>query len=165
MDALHAAFLSEKRMTIAGIRAWDASLSGRHADLTHAAVELVATAFDGRLADAGWPWVREAEELGVFWLDPEPMRDFDGCTHGDLALLPVVEALLGGRRVPDLVQLLQRFDHCTVELVLAAFTRASRWQRDVALYAFGGDPWAVSGWIASQRARYAPEAVPVRWAS
>ena len=159
------AWLCEKRMTIAGIRAWDASLTGRHADLTHAAVELVTTAFDGRLADAGWPWVREAGELGVFWLDPEPMRDFDGCTHGNLAVLPVVEALLGGRRVPDLVQLLQRLDNGTVELVLAAFTQASLLQRDVALYSFGGDPWAVSGWIASQRARYAPEAVPVRWAS
>ena len=39
------------------------------------------------------------------------------------------------------------------------------WQRVLALYAFHGDPWAVSGWIAAQRARYAASAVPDRWAS
>ena len=164
MSPARDAWLCEKRMTIAGLREWDASVTGPQADLTHAAVELVVTAFDGCLADLGWPWVREAAELGVFWLDPEPMRELRRLP-GQLALLPIVEALLGGRRVPDLVQLMQRLDHATVELVLAAFTTASRWRRDVALYAFGGDPWAVSGWIASQRARYTPETAPARWAS
>src|SRR4051812_20514560 len=122
------------------------------------------------LSMAGWrtPAGRGGERPRI-WACSGSIRNrcagFDGCTHGDLAVLPVVEALLGGRRVPDLVQLLQRLDQCTVELVLAAFTQASRWQRDVALYAFGGDPWAVSGWIAAQRARYAASAVPDRWAS
>lgn len=164
MDTAREAWLSEKLMTVAGIRQWDRGLSGGHADLTHAAVELVLGAYDGALANLCWPWVREGDELGVFWLDPEPMSRFDGCP-GQLALLPVVEALLGGRRVPTLVQLLQRLDNATVELVLAAFTQASRWHRDVALYAFGGDPWAVAGWVAAQRARYAPDATPDRWAS
>lgn len=164
MNAARDAWLSEKRMTIAGLREWQAGLSGPQADLTRAAVELVVIAYDGALADLGWPWVREGDELGVFWLDPEPIREFDGCP-GQLALLPVVEALLGGRRVPDLVQVMQRLDQATVELVLVAFTQASRWRRDVALYAFNGDPWAVSGWIASQRARYTPDAAPDRWAS
>ncbi len=164
MNAAREAVLSEKRMTVAGLREWDTSISGGHADLTHAAVELVIAAYDGSLANLCWPWVREGDELGVFWLDPEPMVRFDGCP-GQLALLPVVEALLGGRRIPDLVQLLQRLDQATLELVMAAFTQASRWHRDVALYAFNGDPWSVSGWIAAQRARYAPSAIPDRWAS
>ncbi|GAA3636289.1 hypothetical protein [Microlunatus ginsengisoli] len=158
------AWLSEKRMICAGLREGLAVVEGPEADLTAAAVELVIAAFDGSLADPGWPWVREGDELGVFWLDPEPMREFDGCP-GQLTLLPVVEALLGGRRVPDLVQLMQRLDRATVELVLAAFTRASRWHRDVALYAFNGDPWAVSGWIAAQRSRYTATFVPDRWVS
>jgi hypothetical protein len=164
MDTARDAWLSEKRMAIAGLGEWEATLAGPDADLTRAAAQLVITAYDGALADLGWPWVREADELGVFWLDPEPIREFDGCP-GQLAILPVVEALLGGRRVPDLVQLMQRLDQATVELVLAAFTQASRWRRDVALYAFGGDPWAVSGWIAGQRARYAEDVLPDRRAS
>ena len=157
MDTARDAWLSEKRMVCAGLREWPAAEEGPEADLTAAAVELVIAAFDGSLADPGWPWVREGDELGVFWLDPEPMAGFDG-VGGDLTLLPIVEALLGGRRVPDLAQLLLRLDQGTVQLVLDAFTRASRWRRDVALYAFGGDPWAVAGWIASQRARYTPTA-------
>ena len=102
MDSGREALLSEKRMVCAGLREWPAVLYGPDAAFTSAAVELVIAAFDGSLADPGWPWVRESDMFGVFWLDPDPMPDFDG-EGGELRLLPVVEALLGGRRVPDLV--------------------------------------------------------------
>jgi hypothetical protein len=79
--------------------------------------------------------------FGVFWLDPDRIAVFDGA-GGELRLLPVVEALLGGRRVSDLVQLLRSLDVSTLDLVLTAFTRASDGQRELAVYAFGGDPQA-----------------------
>jgi hypothetical protein len=142
------ALLSEQRMVAAGLREWVATVPGEEADLTRAAVELVIEAFDGGLADPSWPWVREGDELGMFWLDPEPMARFDG-QGGELRLLPLVEALLGGRRVTGLVQLLTALNPATAELVLVTFARASRSRRDVALYAFGGDPWAVYGWLTS----------------
>lgn len=144
MDAVREAKLSEQRMVCAGLRQWSAATQSPDADFTAAVVELMITAYDGSLVDPGWPWVCEAEELGVFWLDPEPMQHFDGLA-GELRLLPVVEALLGGRRVADLFQLLHRLDRRTLDLVLAAFARASARERDLALYAFGGDPWAVAG--------------------
>ena len=144
MDSGREALLSEKRMVCAGLREWPAALYGPDAAFTSAAVELVIAAFDGSLADPGWPWVRESDMFGVFWLDPDPMPDFDGA-GGELRLLPVVEALLGGRRVPDLVQLLRRaWTRSTLDLVLAAFADASDGQRELALYAFGGDPEAAA---------------------
>ena len=144
MDAVREAKLSELLMVCAGLRQWSATIEGPDADFNAAAVELVISAYDGSLADPGWPWVREADELGVFWLDPEAMPSFDG-VGGELRLLPVVEALLGGRRVDDLFPLLDQLDRPTRDLVLAAFARASRRERDLALYAFGGDPWSIAG--------------------
>ena len=64
MDAVREALLSEKRMVCAGLRQWPATVEGPDADFNSAAVELVISAFDGSLADPGWPWVREADELG-----------------------------------------------------------------------------------------------------
>ena len=150
MDAVREAKLSELRMVCAGLRQWSATIEGPDADFNAAAVELVISAYDGSLADPGWPWVREADELGVFWLDPEAMPSFDGVS-GELRLLPVVEALLGGRRVNDLFPLLDQLDRPTRDLVLAAFARASRRERDLALYAFGGDPWSVAGWLVAMQ--------------
>ena len=141
MDAGREALLSEKRMVCAGLREWPATKYGADAAFTSAAVELLIAAFDGSLADPGWPWVRESDMLGVFWLDPDPMADFDG-EGGELRLLPVVEALLGGRPVPNLVQLLRSLDASTLDMVLTAFIRASDGQRELAVYAFGGDPVA-----------------------
>lgn len=146
MDAVREAKLSELRMVCAGLRLWSATIEGPDADFNAAAVELVISAYAGSLADPGWPWVREADELGVFWLDSEAMPSFDG-VGGELHLLPVVEALLGGRRVNDLSRLLDQLDRPTRDLVLAAFAGASRRERDLALYAFGGDPWSVAGWL------------------
>ena len=142
MDSGREALLSEQRMVCAGLREWPAATCGHDAAFTAAAVELIIAAFDGSIADPGWPWVRESAMFGVFWLDPEPMANFDGA-GGELRLLPVVEALLGGRRVPDLVQLLSRLDRSTVDLVVAAFVDAADGQRDLAVYAFGGDPEAI----------------------
>src|SRR5690349_2552396 len=143
MDAVREAKLSEQRMVSAGLRQWSTATEGPDADFTAAVVELMITAYDGSLVDPGWPWVCEADELGVFWLDPEPMRRFDG-VGGELCLLSVAEALLGGRRVADLVRFLDQLDRRTLDLVLAAFARASVRERDLALYAFGGDPWSVA---------------------
>lgn len=143
MNSGQEALLSEQRMVRAGLREWPAVAYGPDAAYISAAVELVIAAFDGSLADPGWPWVRESDMFGVFWLDPDPMADFDG-EAGELRLLPVVEALLGGRRVLDLVQLLAGLDRSTVELVVAAFAAASEGQRELAVYAFGGDPEAVA---------------------
>jgi hypothetical protein len=141
MDSGWEALLSEKRMVCAGLREWPAATYGSDAAYISAAVELVVAAFDGSLVNPGWPWVRESDMLGVFWLDPNPMADFDG-EGGELRLLPVVEALLGGRPVPDLVQLLRSLDASTLGMVLTAFSRAADGQRELAVYAFGGDPEA-----------------------
>lgn len=146
MDAGREALLSEHRMVCAGLREWPAVTYGTDAAFTSAAVELVIAAFDGRLADPGWPWVRESSMLGVFWLDPDSMADFDG-VGGELRLLPVVEALLGGRRVPDLVRLLSGLDRSTVDLILEAFADAGAGQRELAVYAFGGDAEAAASEI------------------
>ncbi len=155
MDSGREALLSEKRMVCAGLREWPATHCGPDAAFTAAAVELVVAAFDGRLADPGWPWVRESDMFGVFWLDPDPMADFDG-EAGELRLLPVVEALLGGRRVLDLVQLLTGLDRSTVELVMQAFAAASEGQRELAVYAFGGDPEAVANGLREHLAGSTP---------
>lgn len=143
MNSGREALLSEKRMVCAGLREWPAALYGPDAAFTSAAVELVVAAFDGRLTDPGWPWVRESDMLGVFWLDPGSMPDFDGA-GGELRLLPVVEALLGGRRVPNLVQLISTLDRSTLDLVVAAFVEAADGQFELAVYAFGGDPEAIA---------------------
>jgi hypothetical protein len=163
------ALLSERRMVAAGLREWVATVPGEEADLTAAAVELVIGAFDGRLADPGWPWVREGDKLGVFWLDPDAMAQFD-CRGVALCLLPLVESLLGGRRFSGLVRLLDALDPVNVALVLVAFAGASRPRRDVALYAFGGDPWAICCWLGSRslpRRRWTPSSPSMvrRWAS
>lgn len=155
MDSGREALLSEKRMVCAGLREWPAVTYGPDAAFTAAAVELVIAAFDGRLADPGWPWVRESDMLGVFWLDPDPMADFDS-EGGELRLLSVVEALLGGRRVPDLVQVLAGLDRSTVELVVAAFAAASEGQRELAVYAFGGDPEATANGLRDHLATSTP---------
>lgn len=155
MDSGREALLSEKRMVCAGLREWPAATSGPDAAFTSAAVELVVAAFGGSLADPGWPWVRESDMLGVFWLDPDLMPDFDGA-GGELRLLPVVEALLGGRHVPDLVQLLSTLDRSTVELVLQAFVAASEGQRELAVYAFGGDPEATANGLREHHAGSTP---------
>ena len=146
MDAWRDAWLSEKRMTIAGLREWDASLTGRHADLTHAAVELVidrvrrpagrsglAVGAGGRRA--GRVLARPGTDARLRRLQPRRARR---CCRSSRPCWAAAAS-------PIWSSSCQRLDHGTVELVLAAFTQASRWQRDVALYAFGGDPWAVSG--------------------
>lgn len=165
MDAVREGLLSERRMVRAGLREWPATRYGPDAAFTSAAVELVIAAFDGSLADPGWPWVRESDMLGVFWLDPDPMAGFDGA-GGELRLLPVVEALLGGRRVPDLVQLLSGLDGSTLDLVVAAFVGASDGQRELAVYAFGGDPEAIANGLRERRAiPAAVDDLAERWAS
>ena len=155
MNSGREALLSEQRMVCAGLREWPAATYGPDAAFTSAAVELVIAAFDGSLANPGWPWVRESDMLGVFWLDPDPMADFDGA-GGELRLLPVVEALLGGRRVPDLVQFLAGLARSTVELVVAAFAAAAAGQRELAMYAFGGDPEATANGLRDHLSISAP---------
>src|SRR4051794_4858902 len=62
----------------------------------------------------------------------------------ELRLLPLVEALCGGRRVTQLANVLVGLDPPPLALVLAAFAQAAQGSRAVALYAFGGDPRALT---------------------
>lgn len=118
-------------------------MNAEEAALTGAAVELVIRASGGEFLDPGWPWTRECSEsdrLGVFWLDPARMSAWNG-GQAEHAVLDFIEALAGGRPVRWLPDLLHGLDRPTRRLVLAAFdyVAADRW--DVAVYAFGGDPW------------------------
>ena len=53
-----------------------------------------------------------------------------------------------GDRTHRAAELLAWLDRATLRLVLAAFVRAARGRRDVAVYAFGGDPFRLAGWVA-----------------
>jgi hypothetical protein len=56
-----------------------------------------------------------------------------------------VEALAGGRPVRQLGRLLRVLDSSSQRLVITAFHCAAMARRDVAVYAFGGDPWQLLG--------------------
>jgi hypothetical protein len=145
--------LSERRMVAAGLRHGVASLDPAEADMARAAVELVIRAYDGWLADPGWPWVREGARLGVFWLDPDAIAAF-AYRSGELRLLPLVEALCGGRRVTQLANVLVGLDRPTLALVLAAFDQAaqgSRAVRAVRVRWRSACPDPVSGGLAERR--------------
>jgi hypothetical protein len=144
VSAAGEALLSQRRMVAAGLREGIALLDPDEAYLARAAVELVIRADDGWLADPGWPWIREGARLGVFWLDPEAIARFT-YRGGELKLLPLVEALAGGRRMTRLASLLIALDRPTLALVFAAFDEAAQAGREIALYAFGGDPRALAG--------------------
>jgi hypothetical protein len=111
----------ELAVTVAGLRAW-----ARGAYAEEAAVELLARAFGGRFASAGWPWVRPCDRNGWFWLDPEAIwvgsRMLSG---GERRLLSVVAALVGGQPLADLGGTLAGLDRRNLELVLAAFAHAA----------------------------------------
>lgn len=140
MSPLDAAALSECRMVAAGVRAWADHLDETEQPLTAAAVELVVRANGGEFADLGWPWVREARDLGLFWLDVDAMTAWDG-GRPEHPVMSFVEALAGGRPARPLAELLRWLDLDTCRLVLSAFDHAAAGAgRDVALYAFGGDP-------------------------
>jgi hypothetical protein len=105
---------------VAGLRGWAA---GSYAD--EAAVELLARAFGGRFASLAYPWVRRGDS-GRPWLDPARFVDATGVySGGEQRVLSVVEALTGGRPVPDLPGVLAGVDRPTLALVLAAFSHAA----------------------------------------
>lgn len=132
--------LSERRMVAAGLRGWADDLDQEVQPLTAAAVELLVRAAGGEFADLGWPWVREAVELGRFWLDADAMTAWDQ-GRPEHPLMSFVEALAGGRPARPLAGLLPRLDAATVRLVLCAFDHAAAGAgQTVAVYAFGGDP-------------------------
>lgn len=130
-------------MVAAGLRLWAAGVHADEAALTGAAVELVVRACGGEFTDPGWPWIREGSEsdpLGLVWLDPAAMSVWKG-GQAEHAVMDFIEALAGGRPVRWLPDLLRVLDRPTRRLVLAAFDYAAADRRDVAVYAFGGDPW------------------------
>jgi hypothetical protein len=134
------AALSERRMVADGLRLWARTADPDELLLTGAAVELVIRAHGGHFADAGWPWIVEghaADPLGLFRLDADVMAAWD---HGrpEHPVMDFVEALAGGRPVRQLARLLNILDNPTRRLVLCAFRHAAA-QREVAVYAFGGD--------------------------
>ena len=132
--------LTERRMVAAGMRAGVELLDQDEQPLAGAAVELILRACGGEFADLGWPWVREAGALGLFWLDVDAMAAWDGGRPAH-PIMCLVEALAGGRPARRLSELLGRLDATTGRLVLCAFDHAAAGVgREVALYAFGGDP-------------------------
>lgn len=143
MTAASEAVLSERRMIADGLRRWSRGLDQSESARVAAAVELLVRANTGEFADPGWPWVREGDPagpLGLFWLDPDAMAGWD-CGRPEHPVMDFVEALAGGRPVRRLPVLLRILDQHTRRLVLTAFHHASADRRDVAVYAFGGDPW------------------------
>ena len=147
MNSAVEAALSERRMVAAGLRLWVGMLDQTEQALTGAAVELVIRARDGEFADPGWPWVREgsaADPLGLFWLDVEAMTAWNG-GRPEHQMMSFVEALAGGRPVCQLRQLMNCLDGESWRLVMIAFRQVAMDCRDVAAYAFGGDPWWFDG--------------------
>ena len=147
MTSAAEAKLSERRMVAAGLRMWAASVDPAERSLTAAAVDLVIRARDGEFADPGWPWVREglaSNPLGLFWLDAEAMTAWNGGRPEHQAM-SFVEALAGGRPVCQLRQLMNCLDGESWRLVMIAFRQVAMDCRDVATYAFGGDPWWFDG--------------------
>jgi hypothetical protein len=129
-------------MVAAGLRTWAASVDLAERALASAAVELVIRARDGEFADPGWPWVREgvaSDPLGLFWLDVEAITAWNG-GRPEHPVMAFVEALAGGRPVRHLGHLLRILDGSSQRLVMTAFHCAAMARRDVAVYAFGGDP-------------------------
>lgn len=140
MTPTQSAALSERRMVAAGLRAGVEQLDQGEQPLYAAAVELAVRANDGEFADLGWPWVTEAPDLGLFRLDCEAMTAWDD-GRPEHPVIAFIEALAGGRPARRLAELLRRLDAETVRLVLCAFDHAAAGAgREVALYAFGGDP-------------------------
>jgi hypothetical protein len=143
MTAVAEAALSERRMVAHGLRLWCRNLERSESGRVAAAVELVIGAHHGEFADPGWPWVVEgdpSEPLGLFRLDADAMAAWDS-GRPEHPVMDFVEALAGGRPVRRLPELLRLLDQHTRRLVLAAFYTAALADAEVAVYAFGGDPW------------------------
>lgn len=140
MASVENAQLNERRMVATGLRSWIADLDEDVRGLTAAAVELVIRVNAGEFADLGWPWVRESDELGLFWLDVDAMTGWNS-GRPEHPVMDFVEALAGGRPARPLAGLLRWLDQEMARLVLCAFDHAAAGAgREVALYAFGGDP-------------------------
>ena len=143
MTAAAEASLSERRMIASGLRLSACLAYPVDSALTAAAVELVIRACGGEFADSGWPWVVEGDSsdpLGLFRLDADAMAAWGG-GRPEHPVMNFVEALAGGRRVRRMPQLLRILDQATRRLVLTAFYTTALADAEVAVYAFGGDPW------------------------
>jgi hypothetical protein len=128
---------NERLMVAQGLTEW-ADRVAEDRDGAMAAVALAVNAYSGRLAEWGWPWVQVRDD-DLFQLDPDAMAAW-GDYSGPLRLLPVIEALLGGRPVRWLQRLLWECDTETQDLIVAAFAFVASWNPAGALYAFGGNP-------------------------
>lgn len=134
---------SERLMVARGLEAWvvDRVPNGEYV-FTLAAVNLAADAYDGYLIQWGWPWVKEGSQFGdvdMFWLDPDAMAIWDDYS-GPLRLLPLIEALLGGRPLEGLHRLMWESEEDVQAAITAAFDAIAERDLDGALYAFGDNP-------------------------
>lgn len=104
-----------------GLRSW---AKGMYA--TEAGVELLIRSFAGQFAQVGCPWIKPCHRPGVFWLDVATLLDYRGvCSGGERRVLTVVAALVDGRPVDDLADVLAGLDRQHLTLVLAASAHAA----------------------------------------
>ena len=107
-------------LVVDGLRRW-----ARGAYAEEAAVELLARAFGGRFASAGYRWVQPCDRPGWFWLDGEALTYHTGAlSGGERRLLAVAGALVSGAALSDLAGVLSGLDRPNLALVLAALAHA-----------------------------------------
>lgn len=108
-------------LVVDGLRRWS-----RGAYAEEAAVELLVRAFMGRLASAGYRWVRACDRPGWFWLDGEALiHDTGALSGGERRVLAIAGALVSSAPLPDLPGVLAGMDRLNLQLALAAFAHAA----------------------------------------
>src|SRR4051794_22362063 len=104
----------------AGLRAW---AEGSYAD--EAGVELLIRAFDGRFAEPGCPWICPGARPDWYWIDTDALVEHSGwMSGGERRVLAVVAALVDGRPIADLADVLAGVDRRHLSLILAAMAHA-----------------------------------------
>jgi hypothetical protein len=94
-----------------------------------AATELLLRAFNGRFAQAGWPWMH-SDEQGRSWVDFEAIpENIDGLSGGEHRFL-MIAASLGGDEQVALSDVVPGLDRALLDLVLAALAHAAGSHQD-----------------------------------
>lgn len=104
-----------------GLRAWGKGLYG-----TEAAVELLIRALDGRFAHPGWPWIKQSDRPGQYWLDAEAIQPGAGALSGGEQRVLALAAALAGSQMADrrLADIISGVDRSNQALILAALSHA-----------------------------------------
>lgn len=108
-------------ITHAGLRSWAKGLYP-----LEAAVEILVSAFGGRFAAPGQPWIQPFDRSGWWWLDVTMLVD-DQISHlsgGEQRVLRIVASLAGGVPV-SLADNLPGLDRELTDLVLAGIAHAN----------------------------------------